>query len=185
MPKSDSHSYLLQFDPYRDSADWVSESPEDYAARMQATLLPNWPTEVLVEWLHRHAGNLYAYAFLGFENLRFERQTWPLARIPGRDAFADPGYCDAFQNLETRAANPHDWLANHMLSRGTWNTPIILLLTGNEAIRAPGGWYLNPPLHLLEGHRRLSFLVALRALGKARPDHDVWIATLIGGSTTR
>jgi hypothetical protein len=52
----DSHSsdgaYLEQFDPFRDTSDWVSEGPYEYAARMQRTLLPDWPTEVLIHWLH-------------------------------------------------------------------------------------------------------------------------------------
>ena len=51
-------TYLAQFDPYRDESDWVREDPSDYAVRMQASLLPNWPTEVLIEWLHRHARHI-------------------------------------------------------------------------------------------------------------------------------
>ena len=54
------------------------------------------------------------------------------------------------------------------------NTPIILL--DNRGIR---GFLHEPklksPYHLLEGHRRLSFLQGLKRLGKARDRHSVWI----------
>lgn len=45
--------YLAKFDPFRDPSGWVEEDPDAYADRMQQTSLPNWPKEVLTEWLHR------------------------------------------------------------------------------------------------------------------------------------
>ena len=174
MDISDS---LKQFDPYRDKSDWVSEDPQAYASRMQSTLLPHWPTEVLIEWFHRHARDLYRYASLGYERFRFERQTWPLDHIPGREAFDDPKFCDSFIDIERRAQNRHDWLAHYMLEQGTWNTPIILLNNSADEF-AVGNRPLKAPFHLLEGHRRLSFLNGLRRSGKAKSEHDVWIVTL-------
>lgn len=177
--------YLEQFDPRRDQGDWVVEDPQEYAARMHETLLPAWPTEVLVEWFHRHARHIYDYAFLKFERFSFEKQRLPTEKIPGREAFADPGFCDSFQDVARRAQEPFDWLAKYMVENGTWNTPIILLRTPNPGILAPGNWELRYPLHLLEGHRRLSFLVGLRKLGKAAPEHDVWLVSLIGGDDAK
>lgn len=177
----DSHGtddvYLEQFDPFRDTSDWVSEDPHEYAARMQQTLLPAWPTEVLIHWFHRHARHLHDYAFLRFERLSFARQRWPTDRFPGREAFADPGFCDNFRDVEWRSQQPYDWLAKYMLANGTWNTPILLLQTPKPGIVACGNWELRYPLHLLEGHRRLSFLTGLRELGKAAPEHDVWLVS--------
>ncbi|WP_133718431.1 hypothetical protein [Methylocaldum gracile] len=172
--------YLERFDPYRDAADWVSEDRLAYAERMQRNFLPTWPTEVLVEWFYRHARHLHDYAFLKFERFAFERQRWPTEKFPGREAFADPRFCDDFRDVVWRAQQPYDWLAKHMLAHGTWNTPIVLLATPARGIVAPGGWELRYPLHLLEGHRRLSFLTGLRELGKAAPEHDVWLVHLEG-----
>lgn len=178
MTEEEGETYLARFDPYRDASDWVSEDPYAYAARMQASLLPHWPTEVLIEWFHRHARHIDDYAFLQFESFRFSKHRWPLTRIPGSEAFADPNFCDGFINLEERAAYPHDWLAQYMLEKGTWNTPVVFLDTSTKPIIAPGRSALRHPLHLLEGHRRLSFLIALRRLGKALPEHDVWVVRL-------
>jgi hypothetical protein len=141
---------------------------------MRSTILPQWPTEVLIEWFHWHARWLFRYAFLKYERFRFDRQTWKLDDVPGREAFNDETYCDSFIDIESRADNPHDWLAHYMLKYGTWSAPIILLQNtgGHSLCRARR---LKSPFHLLEGHRRLSFLNGLRQLGRARQ----WIVTLI------
>jgi hypothetical protein len=149
---------------------------------MHAGPLPNWPVEPLKEWLYRHANNMEDYAFLGFEAFEFELTTWDVDRFPGREAFRDEGFCDSFQNVEERAAgNKYDWLAHYMLKEGTWNTPIILL--DNRGV--PGllrETTLKTPYHLLEGHRRLSFLHGIKRLGKARPQHPVWIVRRPSGT---
>jgi hypothetical protein len=118
------------------------------------------------------------YAFLGFERFRFESEVWEVGQIPGREAFRDEGFCDDFQNVETRAAlNKDDWLAHYMLREGTWNTPIVFL--DNRGVDGSlQEMRLKSPYHLLEGHRRLSFLQGLKRLHKARPEHSLWIVRL-------
>lgn len=167
--------YLAQFDPHRNVSDWVVEDPNLYAERMQASFLPNWPKEVLIDWLYQHARCLDRYAHLKFERFKFERQRWTLSRIPGREAFDDPGFCDAFENIEERAKSSFDWLAKYMIANGTWNAPIILLDNPNSSFRSLTERGIRSPLHLLEGHRRLSFLNGLRRLNMALPEHDVWL----------
>lgn len=168
---------LIKYQPYRDEHGWVTEAPFEYARRMKLTVLPNWPEEVLIEWLHRHADFIDKYAFLRFETFSFSREPWPLEYIPGRQAFADERFCDSFSNIEERAKNPYDWLAIYMLREGTWNTPIVFLQNKLGQFRFPYGLPLKHPYHLLEGHRRLSFLNGLRRIGKALPIHDVWVVT--------
>jgi hypothetical protein len=165
----------LKYQPHRDE-DWrIVEDGSAYAERMRSGPLPNWPEEVLVEWLHRHASHLEDYAFLVFEHLQFERVTWPTNLIPGAAAFRDERFCNNFQNVEERAAyNEHDWLAHYMLRKGTWNTPIILFDSSSVADGSYGA-KLKTPLHLLEGHRRLAFLQGLKRLGKAKPEHTIWL----------
>jgi hypothetical protein len=169
--------YLERFDPYRDEDGWVSEDPIDYAKRMQSNLLPLWPKELLIEWLHRHNLCARRYVFLGFENLQFEKVRWQLSQIPGREAFYDPNFYDSFVDIEYRARRSEDWLANFMLNKGTWNTPIVLLQNPDDLISFPNGDRFRKPFHLLEGHRRLSFLNGLKRLEKALPEHDVWLAS--------
>lgn len=161
--------------PYLGRDEWREETAEEYARRMQSTILPHWPEEPLTEWLYRHYNNLETYEFLGYQSLRFERQTWHLEAIPGREAFADPRFCDNFsKGLEARAQG-RDWLARYMLEHGTWPTPILLLENIGGTLTYPSGEKLNQPYHLLEGHRRLAFLNALRQNVWALPNHEVWL----------
>lgn len=183
MPHSPD-DYLKQFDPYRDENDRVCEDPDSYAARMQAGPLRHWPKELLIEWACRHNRGAVHYTFLGFENLSFRSEVWSLNSIPGREAFADPTFHDNFVDVEKRAVNPDDWLARYMLAHGTWNTPVTFLENRDASIQFPNGQPMKSPFHLLEGHRRLSFLNGLRNIGKAGQEHTVWIATWNGQYAT-
>ena len=167
----------IEYQPARDERGWVIETEAAYAHRMRSTVLPDWPEEVLIEWLHRHADDIDEYAFLDIKTFLFSREMWPLARLPGGEAFDDDGFCEAFSDVEERAqTNPNDWLALYMCDHGTWNTPIVLLDNHKGGLFFPDdGRPLRSPLHLLEGHRRLSFLNGLRQRGKAVAEHAVWV----------
>lgn len=165
-----------KFQPIRDNNLNVIEGDKDYVMRMKSTILPSVPEEILIEWFHRHADCLEKYAFLEFETLMFSKETWFLEEIPSREAFDDETFCDSFSNVEKRAEYKYDWLAKYMLETGTWNTPIVLLENKDGNFKFPYGEPLKIPYHLLEGHRRLSFLVGLKRIGIALPSHEVWIA---------
>ena len=171
------------YKPYQNEDGWVVEETAHYLARMQATVLPNWPAEVLNEWLYRHHNQIGDYAFLEFASFTFTREVWPLARIPGREAYADEGTFECFYNIEYRLQNPHDWLAHFMFHQGTWNTPVILLDNGAGLYAYPDGDALKQPNQLLEGHRRLAFLNDLCRLGKALPEHPCWVVRKRPGVT--
>jgi hypothetical protein len=169
-----------RYDPRRDKSGWVIEEVSAYVRRMQRGPLPSWPDEVLREWLHRHAGGgADKYEFLGFERFRFTRETWPLEKVPGTEACERNWSNFAWSpSLYERATEPYDWLAQFMVERGTWNTPVILLENHEARLTFPWGDLLKHPYHLLEGHRRLSFLERLRHDGRALPMHDVWLVRL-------
>jgi len=174
--------YSGPYQPLRDPETWnVNESEEDYITRM-TPILHDWPEELLREWLYRHAGDQDEYEFLDFQTLRFQREEWPIHKIPGKEAFQDESFCESFsKTFEERVAiEPEDWLARYMKANGTWSTPIVLLDNRHGEISAPPGKVLRQPYHLLEGHRRLSFLVALREAGEAKPTHAIWLATKRG-----
>jgi hypothetical protein len=173
----ENYPTTLKYQPFRDE-DWrVVEEQSDYIHRMRLTL-PNWPEELLQEWLYRHACCMERYAFLDFARFEFTQEVWTLACVPGLEAFNVEKFCDDFQNIEERAEkNTRDWLAHYMLRVGTWNTPIVLL-DNSDQYHFPTGEPLKYPYHLLEGHRRLSFLNGLRNLNKALPQHIVWIAKI-------
>lgn len=177
----DIYPTTLQYQPYRDGHWKVVEDETDYIRRMRAGPLSNWPEEVLKEWLYRHANDAENYGYLGLPRFRFEAAMWDVNQIPGRDAFEDERFCDDFQNVEERASeNKDDWLAHYMMREGTWNTPIVLLRnrkTGGSLEEAG----LKSPYHLLEGHRRLSFLQGLKRLNIAKAQHSLWLVRLASG----
>jgi len=165
----------LKYQPHQDANGRVIEPPSEYVSRMQSGPLRHWPGEVLREWLHRHPNNMEDYAFFGFEKFRFRKEWWELARVPGKEAFRDERFLENFENVEQRAAeNQHDWLAHYMLREGTWNTPIVLF-DNPHPVRSWLKKGIRTPYHLLEGHRRLSFLLGLKRLGIAQSRHALWI----------
>jgi hypothetical protein len=175
MNLQDRFPHTKRYQPTRDANGLVTESEQAYIARIHVAL-PAWPEELVREWLFRHADFMEDYGQLGFERLRFTLEPWPLRLIPGREAFRDPRFCDDFQDVEQRVENKYDWLAKYMLKAGTWNTPIVLFENPKNAAQPSRD--LKSPYHLLEGHRRLAFLNGLRRLGKAHPEHSVWITRL-------
>jgi hypothetical protein len=167
---------VFKFLPYEDKDCVIVETAQDYAGRMKNSALPNFPEEVLVEWFHRQPCVIEEYAFLDYETLQFERQTWATNALPGRGAFtAGSTFDQLIRVFELRLKN-HNWLAEYMNDHGTWNTPIILIDNSSGSLRFPSGERLKKPYHLLEGHTRLSFFWALRNSGKLRSEHHVWIA---------
>ncbi len=147
-----------------------------YAKRVHEELLPNFPEDVLTEWIHRHWGDI-EYSWLGFETLSFDLQDWNTDQIPGREAFRDPTLCDGRSAVirEHKWTN-QNWLANYMNEHKTWPHPIVLLHNADGLV-SPSGEELKQPYHLLEGHGRLSYFVALRDLGEAAQQHSVWVVT--------
>lgn len=174
---SDIYPKTLKYQPRRDHHFNVAEECSNYVCRIQS-VLPNWPPVLLGEWLHRHAGSIEKYAFLDFESFRFKLKLWKQNQVPGREAFDREKFCDDFSGVSERA-KLGDWLAIYMMRKGTWNTPIVLLDNRSKAHRFPDGRLLKSPYHLLEGHRRLSYLVGLRTMGQVTSEHEVWLVSVI------
>lgn len=170
------NSYRYQ--PLRDRDFKVIETKSNYINRMKGNVLPNWPKELLEEWLYRHAIDIEKYTFLNFRKFVFEKEIWHLKDIPKKEVYHDPLFFENFKNIKTRANHDsNDWLAHYMLENGTWNTPIVLLKSPKGNINFLHGESLRSPFHLLEGHRRLAFLNGLKELNLAKERHELWITS--------
>lgn len=154
------------------------ENPNSYALRIKNSYLPNWPTEVLIEWFYRHNPQLERYSFLGFERFIFERQSWELNEIPDQDCFDNPAVWDDIVAGFKTSPTSKDWVAKYIFDHGTWSTPIVML--DNRCVTAGGKLVesLKGPFHLLEGHHRLAFLVTMRGKVWLKDYHDVWVVRL-------
>jgi hypothetical protein len=169
--KSSVFSYL----PYENKDGEIIEDRYSNANRMRATVLPNFPEEVLIEWFYRHPNIIEDYCFLGFEKLQFALQVWKLDDLPGREAALSGNISERPVSEFKSRLKQKSWVHVDMRENGTWNTPILLMENSANNLISPRGVKFKSPLHLLEGHTRLSCLIALRLLGKANDTHKVWI----------
>lgn len=163
--------------PFHDEDKYQTEPFEQYKERI-AHLLPNWPECPLREWLHRHYQDaVYAYGWLRFNTMTFERVTWNSSKIynevqtPKLQMLEGQGL-QILNNPESRRST----LQRLFLARRTWPAPIIVL-ENPMALVAPYGMPLGQPYHLLEGHLRLGYF---RNLYQTQPnsiqdEHDVWL----------
>ncbi|MDY7227913.1 hypothetical protein [Hyalangium rubrum] len=146
-------------------------------ARVQHRI-PHVPVSVAEHWLHRHWDQSPHY-WLDLARLRFRLERWTNARLAEiRFGFTWGNH----GNWQRDLIKPKHWLSDHWLwlnmeKHGTWPAPIIVLENANDAPNSAYGKL--PPLLLIEGHHRLEFARALSTLGKALPDHEVWLATLV------
>lgn len=149
---------------------WKVESFQDYEPRARA-LLPNFPRDVLEDWVFRHYGDAVSdYGWIGLRGVRFEKCLWRTERIlnevrswPGDDRTS--GWTTQFRE---RVQFQKSDLGAYMLQHGTWPFP-ILVLDNSGSVKRPDGLALASPLHLMEGHHRYGYLRAMHDDGRWTP----------------
>jgi hypothetical protein len=146
-----------------------------YVTRVRR-LLPNFPRDVVIQWLYRHFHwFIYDYAWLDFDHLRFELQSWPTAQIITSVTARDNQILEDRRKILWSDLFPDKSpLEASMIRRGTWPRPIIVL--NNTGIRRRVAKHLGR-YHLLEGHRRCGYLRGLADRNLARPTHHVWLVS--------
>jgi len=156
------------------------EHSADYLAFLRAAL-PNFPEDVLAQWIARHPDVLRHGNAQPFDLARlcFTRETWASERLDGICAHnssyvmvGDGSTGDGY--LREHREYPHDWLASRVVVAGTWPVPPIVLRDGGHAPEALDHAVEGLP-YLLEGHRRAALVLNLIGQGKAAANHDVWV----------
>lgn len=155
---------------------------EPYLRFLQAAF-PAFPEQVLAQWFQRHGrhGINNFCDFIRYERLRFETHTWSTEHIVEGTTASDTSYKDSSPESDgrlevQRQAQYGDWLSTRMLEEGTWPVAPIFLADGGMAPRVTNAASGMP--HLLEGHRRYSYLHQLRKLNTAQELHTVWVGYL-------
>ncbi len=161
----------------RPTGDGFRREPfERWFARVQSNI-QHVPKCVAEQWLHRHWG-YSPYHWLPIADLRFQRQAWghdAILRIgEGEEPRWSPCWPEQLGVVGSTWAEM--WLGKHMVAHGTWPVPIIVL-DNVDGLKCPFGEPLAR-IHLIEGHMRSAFIHHLIKTGKAKVDHDVWVATL-------
>ena len=138
--------------------------------------LPNFPEEVLLEWIGRHGDQgLQRWSFLDLERLTFSDEMWTFDKIK------------AIQSLESvftrigpdslgayRLSCGNDWIGKHILDHGTWSSPIIVFDNPRRLKRS--GCDIPKGLVLIEGHNRLSRLLNAPGISTSGKAHRVMLA---------
>lgn len=142
--------------------------------------LPNFPSEVLLEWIGRHGyEQMRRWKHVDLKSLKFEKVEWTTAEVARLKPM--PNSEDYFQrgdnSMGTAAlARNGDWLAQQLLSYGTWPYPIVVM-ENDGTFSGPSGAVPVGNV-LVEGHRRVSLL--LNAPQDMLQDtHKVWLACSI------
>jgi hypothetical protein len=143
------------------------------------TLLPNFPDDVLEQWIWRHYSDaVNQYGWLGLRELVFTRQTWDTERLLQLvQTFPGSALVDSLTaSFRSKKQIRNHGLALMMLRDGTWPVP-ILVLRNVQRLTRPDGLPLGSPYHLVEGHRRLGYLRAMSEDDRWTPSlaHEVWL----------
>lgn len=146
--------------------------------------LPNFPREVIRHWLLRHSPQVRReWAHLSWPKWKFEKVQWSFEQLTKIQA-RDPGWTEVGPNSQGGShvnSKNENWLASYMKESLTWPVaPIVLEHSGlSDASSQP----LPAPLVLVEGHRRLSYLLNLGE-GARKRKHDVWLVHIEGSRST-
>lgn len=157
----------------------------DYYSRWPYRL-NNFPKEVIEEWIYRHYPNfLEWYQMYEISEWTFERKTLTSQETECIEHLE--GELDHWLELGEDWLNPYGqhqhyevWLRTFMLENGTFPTPIIISEDAGGKLhpksRSYGDDYMQEPLQLIEGHKRLGFIRALIKSNNMnlKNKHAVW-----------
>ncbi|MFD2046616.1 hypothetical protein ACFSTA_20355 [Ornithinibacillus salinisoli] len=162
----ESSELIKKLKPYNNNT--LDKEPfESYKLRV-AHLLPNFPVEVLEQWIYRHYSDINDYSFLGLENMAFTEIIMKKDDIYNNIKSYDDKIIDSLGYQIYERSNK-TWLQKKMISQFTWPVPIIVYKN-----------YDNPdmgkPYHLIEGHLRLNYFRAMyrREKNILLDNHRVW-----------
>jgi hypothetical protein len=176
---------LERYYPALDPSGKPIETALEYVQRMQDSLLPNMPPNVLENWFYRHFANLRDYAWLDYSTLQFNQEPveWVTDEVPIQNC----GVLDVIERyataFERRSGSYYNlfhnpWLENYMEEHGTWPQPVIFFDNYDGLIpQYDESVPIGKPYHLLEGHRRLAYFWILKRRNALIDRHQVWVAT--------
>lgn len=153
---------------------------EDFAFSFKQ-YLPNFPDNVIEQWPYRHFDDFCRhYWYLDFETFEFRHTKFSLDDIFNiKTRMTDKDVKDWGNNYLNRHKNHLETyrVFDYMSRNKSWEQPIIVLDTKtcpNDKREA-----LHCPFHLLEGHMRLSVLLAkIRNNEPVSCYHDVWLVRM-------
>ena len=169
-----------RYRPNLNDSDCYKESPEQYCSRMHV-LLPNFPSEVLIQWFYRHWIHIDEYAWLEYKSLAFQKVLWTANEVISSGIKEKHTVQIDHQHYETglRYSRQESIIA-HFESTGTWPIPPIFLKNICAKISFPDGRQCTKPYHLIEGHHRAAIFWSYYDRSKVKSQHHVWMVNIKG-----
>lgn len=174
-------AHFDRFLPVVDDAGTPVEPRERYFERMQA-VLPNFPSEVLGQWLYEHWSDVGRYDWLDFPTLLFTRETWATSQLleSGIDQHPLIGlYKRHFE--EGVKVKRSSRIASFMRAHHTWPVPPLLVENMRGQLTWPDGAPLLSPFHPIEGQHRIAVFLSLAFAGRVAATHVVWRIAVSAG----
>lgn len=165
--------------PLKDENDIITESFEDYMARVEP-VLPEMPEDVVSQWLYSHPQVIDDWEWIGLESLEFHLEEWATSEVPEVDKDKTSAVSTYRYNLDKRSPEKGKGrfgrLVEYFDANHTWPRSPIFLENTEGQFAPPGGWELSHPFHLLEGHHRLAVFSQFRDQNRLCDKHQIWVA---------
>lgn len=156
------------------------EPLQSYVERIRP-LLPNYPDDVLEQWLYRHWHCVReTWSWLGLHALSFVKVIWPASQIYSQVKSGNQEAIDGWsQQFRREHILRESYVGKFMLQHRTWPVPPIVV-RNDHGLTMPHGLKLGEPYNLLEGHHRLAYLRSMYEYGSLNPCHvhPLWVATV-------
>lgn len=180
-----NYRLLQQLAPLNFRDETQTETLADYLVRV-GPLLPGIPPNLLAQWIYRHwRGFESNWSFIDLSRIEV-LPAWLDLDIICRDI--NTRHMEVVERwsemLRSNRYVRRSWLAEYMLTQGTWPEPIIVLAP-DEGDHYPDGTPMPRPYALLEGHHRLAYLRCLAQENHPlQSRHAVWICRPVVDSKT-
>lgn len=171
-----NYRLLQQLAPLNFRYEDRTESLPDYLQRV-SPLLPGVPPNLLAQWIYRHwRGFESNWSFLDLSRMQVHPQWLSTSQLCEQ---VDTRHRDVVERwsdmLRSNRYVRRSWLAEYMMTHGTWPEPIIVLAP-QEGETYPDGTLMPRPWALLEGHHRLAYLKCLAEDNHPLQNrHPVWV----------
>ena len=169
--------YSVAFEEYlpflNDSGIVVEE--RSVHCRRVSRLLPNFPEDVLGQWIYEHWGDVGRYDWLNFPTLKFTAMSWSTDQIRLSGVAIHPFVQLHLRHFESgQGGKRTKRIAQYIRQHGTWPAPPLFIENRTGIIQYPDGGSFCEPFHLIEGQHRVGVLLSLANEGKLTSNHAIW-----------
>jgi hypothetical protein len=165
---------FTEYLPYVNDAGEVVEDRNAHYRRVSC-LLPNFPEDVLGQWIYEHWSDVGRFDWLNFPSLKFTADSWTTEQVKKSGAARHEFVQMHRKHFESGDGGRRtERIAKYMRQHGTWPLPPLMVQNESGVLGFPGGGWFCSPYHPIEGQHRLGVFMSLATSGKLGSHHAVW-----------